>query len=65
MKDIYDLGENEQVEIIEPAISIGQAYIRRVPGGWIYTTTCITATGNGVTSCFVPFALSPRWDDES
>ena len=50
-KDIYKLKLHEEVQI-------GADFIRRVPGGWIYTEYTESLVGTGytcVSKCFVPF----------
>jgi len=49
---LYEIGLNEVIALAGP----DDIQIRRVPGGWIYTTYVENGTGGcNVSSCFVPF----------
>ena len=59
MKNIYQLALNEEISIDKSEFK--NTNIRRVPGGWVYTTEIINADDNddytsALTSCFVPFS---------
>ncbi|WP_339695857.1 hypothetical protein [uncultured Marixanthomonas sp.] len=59
MKNIYQLALNEEVTIDNAEYK--NTNVRRVPGGWLYTTEIITVNDNdhytsSLTSAFVPFS---------
>ncbi|WP_417364266.1 hypothetical protein [Galbibacter sp.] len=59
MKNIYQLALNEEISIEKSEFK--NTNVRRVPGGWLYTTEIINADDNdnytsALTSSFIPFS---------
>jgi len=59
MKNIYQLALNEETSIDKSEFK--NTTVRRVPGGWLYTTEIINVDDNdnyisSLTSSFVPFS---------
>lgn len=57
-KSIYELELNERIKHVDKDTA-GRTYIRRVPGGWVYTQVI----PKGMSSCFVPFNKEFRKED--
>lgn len=59
MKNIFQLALNEEISIDKSEFK--NTNVRRVPGGWVYTTEIISADDNdnytsSLSSTFVPFS---------